>query len=409
SSESFHPTVEQTGGIAVEEALTLDEFAAPTPVAEHEPSSIIQHEGVLVIADKATSYTLQPDVNEVDVNEANVNQVDHDTTTEMIQQTLPRSASAQPLAEEAAFAQAFSGAHYPAAPSVGAHASRSFTLGPLYASALVLIFALVGAGLWMGLKRGTLSGDSGLVNPTTTETTAIDAGQEPNQPATPSEQSVNGDSGTTPASEQAAGSSTLSTTSAELPASGNAGEATMEVAPAATGDAASANRPSTSAADRTALRGELNKWIAATNARNIDKQMVFYQPTVEAFYNSRNFSRDSVRAHKARVFAQASSIDMRAGAPQITLSDDGRAATMRFRKRYVIKGRNSSSGELVQELRWVKTDAGWKIAGERNVSERLLNEPNANERSSSKARDKNSKSTGSRRRNREPSSRRNRS
>ncbi len=40
---------------------------------------------------------------------------------------------------------------------------------------------------------------------------------------------------------------------------------------------------------------------------------------------------------------------------------------MRFRKRYNIEGIRNSRGEVLQELRWAKTDEGWKIIGERDV------------------------------------------
>lgn len=383
----------QTAGIDAEEALAPNEPAAPASAAEEgASSSITEHGGVLVIADKqivadriiadnAPVHTSQLAVAE-DINEA-----DDDTTTEMTRQDSPRFVYTPPLAEGSASSPALYAENYPAAQSDVRHATRSFTLGPLYASALVLVLTLLAAGLWMGLQRRTPSNDVAQVNPTT-GTTAVEANQETSQ-----EQSHAATSGAQPPPNG-------STTSTELSAAGTTGEpdaATTEVAPAAPDAAASADRHSTPAADRAALRGELNKWLAATNARNIDKQMAFYQPKVDAFYNSRNFSRDAVRAHKARVFAEASSIDMRAGDPQITLGDDGRTAIMRFRKRYVIKGRQSSRGELVQELSWVKTDAGWKITSERNVSERTLNERSANERGSSKGRAKNAKSTASRR------------
>ena len=132
---------------------------------------------------------------------------------------------------------------------------------------------------------------------------------------------------------------------------------TFETPPAKTGD------------DRAAiLRAELGEWIAATNARDIAKQMSFYMPTLAAFYLARNVPRRAVRAEKARVFARADVVDVQAGAPEIILRDAGRTAIMRFRKRYVISGGpQSRRGEVVQELRWQQTDRGWKIISERDV------------------------------------------
>ncbi|MCA1591638.1 MAG: hypothetical protein LC754_03110 [Acidobacteria bacterium] len=116
------------------------------------------------------------------------------------------------------------------------------------------------------------------------------------------------------------------------------------------------------------LRGALDEWVAATNARNIQKQMSFYNPTVNAFYLTRNASREDVRAEKSRVFGSASVIDVRAGTPDIKLSPDGRTATMRFRKKYAIEGGTQDRrGEVLQELRWQRTGKGWKIVSERDL------------------------------------------
>jgi hypothetical protein len=75
-----------------------------------------------------------------------------------------------------------------------------------------------------------------------------------------------------------------------------------------------------------------------------------------------------VRAEKKRVFDGANVVDIKTGKPEITLSHDGRNATMRFRKKYAIKqGQKSRNGEVIQELRWVKSGADWKIVSERDV------------------------------------------
>jgi ketosteroid isomerase-like protein len=116
------------------------------------------------------------------------------------------------------------------------------------------------------------------------------------------------------------------------------------------------------------LRASLEQWIAATNARDIAKQMTFYPQTIQAFYRTRNVPKEAVRAEKARIFKQARRIDVRADEPEIIFTDEGRAALMRFRKRYVIEGGpGDRRGEVIQELRWRKTGSGWKITSERDV------------------------------------------
>jgi ketosteroid isomerase-like protein len=118
----------------------------------------------------------------------------------------------------------------------------------------------------------------------------------------------------------------------------------------------------------TTLRAALDEWIAATNARDIDRQMTFYLPTLAAYYLKRAVPRAAVRAEKARVFAKASTIDIRTTEPEILLRDDGRTAVMRFRKAYVIAGGGQDRrGEVIQELRWQRAPEGWRITSERDV------------------------------------------
>ena len=119
---------------------------------------------------------------------------------------------------------------------------------------------------------------------------------------------------------------------------------------------------------RGELQAALGEWVAATNARDIDRQMKFYAPRVEDYYLTRNASREAVRAEKTRVFGKVDSVDVRASAPDIRLSRDGQTAVMRFRKQYQIgSGESGRSGAVLQELRWRRTPGGWKIVGERDL------------------------------------------
>ena len=119
---------------------------------------------------------------------------------------------------------------------------------------------------------------------------------------------------------------------------------------------------------RAALHHVLDELIAATNARDIQRQMGFYGQRVNAFYLKRDVPREAVRAEKSRVFDHASLIDIRAAAPGISLSPDGRDATMRFRKKYAIEGGGlARRGEVLHELRWHRTADGWKIVSERDL------------------------------------------
>lgn len=120
--------------------------------------------------------------------------------------------------------------------------------------------------------------------------------------------------------------------------------------------------------DADALRGALDRWIDSTNRRDINGQMSFYMPQLQAFYLARNASLNTVRAEKTRVFSRAKSIDIRAAEPEIIFQDSGGTAIMRFRKKYsLVSGARNQSGEVVQELRWQRTPAGWKIFSERDI------------------------------------------
>ncbi|MGB7922877.1 MAG: hypothetical protein WCF57_06505 [Pyrinomonadaceae bacterium] len=134
-------------------------------------------------------------------------------------------------------------------------------------------------------------------------------------------------------------------------------------------DAQTQQEAETEQATSAPLNGALAGWIAATNARDIERQMGFYAPTVGAYYRARGVSREFVRADKSRVFQQAELVDVRAvGAPSIRVNSDGRTATMRFNKQYQIKGGGQDrEGEVVQELRWRLTGGEWRIVSERDV------------------------------------------
>jgi len=116
------------------------------------------------------------------------------------------------------------------------------------------------------------------------------------------------------------------------------------------------------------LRDSLTEWIDATNRRALDRQMMFYVPELSAFYLKRNVNRAFVRAEKSRAFTGAKVIEISAAEPEIIFQDEGRTAIMRFRKKYRIEGgAGNKRGEVIQELRWRRTEGGWKIYSERDV------------------------------------------
>ena len=120
--------------------------------------------------------------------------------------------------------------------------------------------------------------------------------------------------------------------------------------------------------DFASLRPAFDAWLAATNARDLEGLMKFYSPQMEAFYRARNVSQDVVRADRTRLFERADALEVSTSAPEITLSGDGRTATMSFSKEYVMRvnGRERR-GKVLQQLRWQLTTEGWKIVSERDI------------------------------------------
>lgn len=118
---------------------------------------------------------------------------------------------------------------------------------------------------------------------------------------------------------------------------------------------------------RSELRAALGEWVSSTNARDINKQMTFYAPSVSVFYLKRNLSRAAVRAEKTKLLSQYQTIEVRVGEPEIQIGADKETATMRFRKSWSFTGAAAGSGEVIQELRWRKTNEGWKITSERDL------------------------------------------
>jgi len=130
--------------------------------------------------------------------------------------------------------------------------------------------------------------------------------------------------------------------------------------------------PATPTAAERAARRELVaavfEWIEATNRRDFDAQRAYYPETMEAFYLWRNVSLSAVLAEKRRVFDDASTIDIKADAPQIIIDSGGESGRTYFRKTYAIESaRRKNAGVVLQELRWEKQRDGWKIVSERDL------------------------------------------
>jgi len=118
----------------------------------------------------------------------------------------------------------------------------------------------------------------------------------------------------------------------------------------------------------TSLHEALEAWIEATRRGDIPAQMRFYPSRVPVYYTWRDVPRDAVRAEKVKVFGEATRLRIATDTPTIDVGDDGVTAVTRFRKRYAIEGPAiNRKGEVLQELRWERTDTGWVIVSERDA------------------------------------------
>lgn len=131
--------------------------------------------------------------------------------------------------------------------------------------------------------------------------------------------------------------------------------------------AADKNAATDEVAARAELRSLLEQWLASANTSDVNKQMSFYADKMDAYYLKRNVSRAFVQREKTSRAGRVDSIRLGAGEPQISINKDGRHATMAFRKLYRNKNARGSIGEVLTELRWLKTSAGWKIVYERDL------------------------------------------
>jgi len=117
------------------------------------------------------------------------------------------------------------------------------------------------------------------------------------------------------------------------------------------------------------LHDALNEWVAAMQSHDIDKQLSLYAPLIQKYYTSRNVSLDAVRDDKTRRPQFSDVRDVNIGEPQITFGSGGRTATMLFSLEYASGDQSNPRRDQVwYELKWSKTEEGWKIIREYEVS-----------------------------------------
>ena len=112
------------------------------------------------------------------------------------------------------------------------------------------------------------------------------------------------------------------------------------------------------------LSVSVRDWIEAAKRRDVSAQIALYAERIGIFYGAHDYSREDVRAEKLRAFGSGEVL-VDTGSPEIRLEPSGRAAIVRFSKRFVVDSDGRAQfGEAVQELRWERADAGWRIVDE---------------------------------------------
>ena len=117
------------------------------------------------------------------------------------------------------------------------------------------------------------------------------------------------------------------------------------------------------------LEAALVSWADAANrgAANVGQ---WYADPVPVLYDGKNVPRSAVAAARKKVAAGPGRIDVRAEEPTIRWTKDDLAATVVVKRTARSEGAraNRRAGPPL-ELSWKKTDAGWRIVGERLVRE----------------------------------------
>lgn len=117
--------------------------------------------------------------------------------------------------------------------------------------------------------------------------------------------------------------------------------------------------------ERATLEAALQQWATTINQGRVREQIDLYLPRVSAYYGLRDIGRDDLLKEKERVLKRFDAFKVNVSDVETELSDDGQNATMRFRKEYKIsRNHNSRDGEVIAEMQWRKTAAGWRIASE---------------------------------------------
>lgn len=129
--------------------------------------------------------------------------------------------------------------------------------------------------------------------------------------------------------------------------------------------------PTPPTVDLASIRTEVMKEIygskSARDSRDLSSYMSYYADTLDQYYTKRGVSRATVRADKARHFANYTSMESDYSNMNVTVSPDGQTATAVFDKEWNFSGAKASSGKVQSELKYKWINKRWLITSERDL------------------------------------------
>lgn len=112
---------------------------------------------------------------------------------------------------------------------------------------------------------------------------------------------------------------------------------------------------------------QIYSWRDDAQNGDLDSQMRKYAASVD-YYQKRGASRDFIRADRARAYGMFDSFSITIDNMAIDIDESGQTATAAFDKEWVFDGERRSAGKVRQQLRFRSVNGAWLISGERDVS-----------------------------------------
>lgn len=107
-------------------------------------------------------------------------------------------------------------------------------------------------------------------------------------------------------------------------------------------------------------------WVNTLREKNLNGHMDFYADVLEMYYTSPNLSKTDIYKNKEETMAKFDVIDMSISDLQINIENNGIAYAV-FNKKWDARGRETFSGEVLQQLKLKNINGKWQIVGEEEL------------------------------------------